>query len=146
MMSIRLPPPVIFLACCMAMWWTPPLYSFPRSEWLIGFLVLFSMVIGVGSLWQFWQAKTSVDPIRLDRTRHLVVEGVYQFSRNPMYLSLASLLLAWGLWLGSVSAVLFWIIFVFCIQQWQIKPEEAYLERSFGEKYLNYKHKVRRWL
>ncbi|MGC6407193.1 methyltransferase family protein [Bisgaard Taxon 45] len=145
-MTIRIPPPVIVLACAAVMWWMPPFYQFPRYEWLVGLCILISGLMGWGSLWQFWQVKTSVDPIRLDKTSVLVVRGIYQFSRNPMYLSLALLLLAWSLWLGSLSAVLVLMVFVFCINQCQIKPEERQLEKLFGEDYLNYKRKVRRWL
>ncbi|HHT7855308.1 methyltransferase family protein [Pasteurella multocida] len=145
-MTIRLPPPVIFLACTAVMWCLPPIYQFPRYEWLVVLCMLMSGLIGSGSLWQFWQAKTTVDPIRLENSSALVVSGIYQFSRNPMYLSLALLLLAWGLWLASLSAVLFLVVFVFCITQFQIKPEERQLEKLFGDAYLDYKQKVRRWL
>ncbi|HDR0996166.1 TPA: isoprenylcysteine carboxylmethyltransferase family protein [Pasteurella multocida] len=145
-MTIRLPPPVIFLACAAVMWCLPPIYQFARHTWLVGLFILMSGIIGSGSLWQFWQAKTTVDPIRLEKSSALVVSGIYQFSRNPMYLSLALLLLAWGLWLASLSAVLFLVVFVFCITQFQIKPEERQLEKLFGDAYLDYKQKVRRWL
>ena len=92
-------------------------------------LFVCSGVIGTLSLWQFWRVKTTVDPIALEKASQLVVSGVYRFSRNPMYLSLALLLLAWGLWLGSLSAVIFLIVFLFSITQLQIKPEEKVLEK-----------------
>lgn len=145
-MKFRIPPPLIFLACATVMWFLPPVYSFPRYLWAITSLLIFASVIGIMSLWQFWRVKTTVDPIALEKASQLVVSGVYRFSRNPMYLSLALLLLAWGLWLGSLSAVIFLIVFLFSITQLQIKPEEKVLEKLFGEEYRSYKQKVRRWI
>lgn len=145
-MKFRIPPPLIFLACATVMWFLPPVYSFPRYLWAITSLLIFASVIGIMSLWQFWRVKTTVDPIALEKASQLVVSAVYRFSRNPMYFSLALLLLAWGLWLGSLSAVIFLIVFLFSITQLQIKPEEKVLEKLFGEEYRSYKQKVRRWI
>lgn len=124
----------------------PALITFPQWLWLIISLVLVSVLIAGMSLWQFLQARTTVSPLALEQTSTLVVTGIYQISRNPMYLSLALLLLAWALWLGSLSAVIFFIIFVVVMTKWQIKQEEQVLEHLFGQAYLDYKQKVRRWL
>ena len=74
-----------------------------------------------------------------------VANGIYRFSRNPMYLSLAGLLVAWAVFAkcGQFSRC---FSFVYLITQWQIKPEEYWLEKKFGESYLAYKKKVRRWI
>ncbi len=78
-------------------------------------------------------------------TDALVVRGPFRFSRNPIYLSMVSLLIGVGIWVNSLwfiglaaSAVvlLFWGV---------ISREERYLERMFGEEYLTYKRRVRRW-
>ncbi|HDR0967073.1 TPA: isoprenylcysteine carboxylmethyltransferase family protein [Pasteurella multocida] len=146
MNNVKLPPPVVFLCCAVAMAYVPALITFPQLLWLIISLVLVSVLIAGMSLWQFLQARTTVSPLALEQTSTLVVTGIYQISRNPMYLSLALLLLAWALWLGSLSAVIFFIIFVVVMTKWQIKQEEQVLEHLFGQAYLDYKQKVRRWL
>ncbi|MFC1166236.1 methyltransferase family protein [Pasteurella multocida] len=146
MNNVKLPPPVVFICCAVAMAYVPALITFPQWLWLIISLVLVSVLIAGMSLWQFLQARTTVSPLALEQTSTLVVTGIYQISRNPMYLSLALLLLAWALWLGSLSAVIFFIIFVVVMTKWQIKQEEQVLEHLFGQAYLDYKQKVRRWL
>lgn len=146
MNKIKLPPPVVFIGCATAMGYVPALITFPQWIWLIASLVFASMLIAGMSLWQFLQARTTVSPLALEQTSTLVVAGVYKISRNPMYLSLALLLLAWALWLGSLSAVIFFILFIVVMTKWQIKQEEQVLEQLFGQTYLDYKQKVRRWL
>ena len=75
-----------------------------------------------------------------------VANGIYRFSRNPMYLSLAGLLVAWAVYLQSAVSFLGIFLFVYLITQWQIKLEEYWLEKKFGESYLEYKKNVRRWI
>ena len=59
-------------------------------------------------------------------------------------LSLAGLLVAWAVYLQSAVSFLGVFLFIYLITQWQIKPEEYWLEKKFGESYLAYKKKVRR--
>lgn len=145
-MKIIIPPPILFIVSALIMWILPPIYLFPRYLILIVILILLSGIVGWGSVWQFFRVKTSVDPIHLKKSHQLVISGMYRFSRNPMYLALALLLFAWGLWLGSVSAVLFVGIFMFVLTEFQIKREEQFLTQRFGQNYLDYRQRVRRWL
>ena len=79
-------------------------------------------------------------------TTQLVSTGIFRFSRNPMYLSLLLMLIAWALWLGNSLAWLGVIVFILVMNRFQIAREEAYLESKFGDEYRRYKQKVRRWL
>src|SRR3954464_11142707 len=63
----------------------------------------FSRVISVAAGRRFREARTAFAPVRPELTTHLVTDGVYSFSRNPMYLGLVLMLIAWALWLGTVS-------------------------------------------
>ena len=76
----------------------------------------------------------------------LVTEGAFRFTRNPMYLGLVLLLAGIAIALGSVGALLPIPVFVWIIQAWFILGEERFLEEIFGEAYLAYKSRVRRWL
>lgn len=90
------------------------------------------------------RAKTSIQPWKPTTT--IITEGVYRYTRNPLYLSLCMLQLGIGLVINNafivvgsfLSALLFYIV--------AIRREEAYLERKFGDEYLEYKTKTRRWL
>jgi len=76
----------------------------------------------------------------------IVEEGPYKFSRNPMYICFA--IGYTGLVLLMDSPVMFLVLgyFIYLMTTIIIKPEEAYLERTFGKQYLDYKQKVRRWI
>ena len=79
-------------------------------------------------------------------TTVLVTSGMYRYSRNPMYLGLVLLTIAatifFGTWLGIVIVV----AFIFLLNLLQIIPEEEALLDIFGEEYIEYKKKVRRWI
>ena len=95
---------------------------------------------------QFFICKTTINPRDFKGTTKLVSTGIFRFSRNPMYLSLLLMLIAWVLWLGNSLAWLGVIIFILSINHFQIAREEAYLESKFGDEYRHYKQKVRRWI
>lgn len=78
--------------------------------------------------------------------RLLITTNLFAFSRNPIYLGFTSLLLGIAICLGSLSPFLLAVNF-FCLANfWYIPFEEKKMESTFGDKYNNYKKKVRRWL
>ena len=76
----------------------------------------------------------------------MVTDGIYRYSRNPMYLGMALLLAAWALWLGNAAAWLGIVLFVALINRYQIRPEERILAAKFGDDYHSYCRRTRRWL
>jgi len=71
---------------------------------------------------------------------------IYQYSRNPMYLGFAIILAAWALALGSPLTLLGVVAFVLYMNRFQIAPEEWALEALFGESFVRYRARVRRWI
>ena len=140
------PPPVIFICCALIMTCLPNPYPFKINALAVYLIVSVSSVITFFSLWQFYKSKANINPIHLEKSNVFVADGIYRFSRNPMYLSLAGLLVAWAVYLQSAVSFLGIFLFIYLITQWQIKPEEYWLEKKFGESYLAYKKKVRRWI
>ena len=100
----------------------------------------------VMSMRAFRKAGTTVDPFHPDEATHLVVDSVFRFSRNPMYVSLTLVLIGWAIWLGSVFNIVVLALFVSYITVFQIEPEEVVLKNLFGEAYREYCSKVRRWI
>ncbi|GAB3104640.1 hypothetical protein GCM10027081_35450 [Cupriavidus yeoncheonensis] len=94
----------------------------------------------------FLRAKTTMNPVRPDTASLLVTDGVFRFTRNPMYLSLLLYLLAWAVYLSNWLALLLLPLFVLYINRFQIAPEERMLSSLFDAQYVAYKGKVRRWL
>ncbi len=149
-MELKIPPAVVFVCFASLMWavgrWLPfGDFEFFGKTWLIGALLLGAILIAGIALVQFFVSRTSIDPLHPVRTTKLVTTGIYQFSRNPMYLALLMILLAWGLWLGNAFNTLTAAGFVYYMNAFQIKPEEIQLQKTFGSKYKQYCTLVRRW-
>lgn len=107
---------------------------------VISFLLLFPAIL------QFYRSKTTVNPLKPENTKVLVIKGVYNYSRNPMYLGMAIILLAWCLYLQNPINLMLFIFFIFYMNHFQIKIEEQALEKIFGEDFVKYKERVRRWI
>ena len=76
----------------------------------------------------------------------LMEGGLFAYSRNPIYVAMAVLLVGSGLAIGHIWALIVVPLFVLLVQQIWIVKEEENLEAEFGQFYRNYKIKVRRWL
>jgi len=120
-------------------------FDFFGRVYLMATLLVLAFILGVAALWQFYKAGTTIDPRKPDRTQVLETKGVYSFSRNPMYLALLLVLLAWGLWLGNAFNTILAAGFVSVMNKLQILPEETALQKKFGKTYGPYCIRVRRW-
>jgi len=116
----------------------------PPYNWSGIFFVVFGIVINVWADNLFKIKKTTVKPDR--EPACLINSGPFSFSRHPMYLGMASILV--GSWIvsGSLITLIFPIIFPVLIQKKFILKEEQTMESIFGDKYRYYKRKVRRWI
>jgi len=92
----------------------------------------------------FKKAGTGIKPF--DEATTLVKDGFYRYSRNPMYLGMCLMLTGSAFLMGSIGALLPIPVFVLIIRNKFVAAEERFLEASFGERYLEYKSTVRRWL
>ena len=97
-------------------------------------------------LFAFGAARTTINPLRPERTSSLVTGGIYGVSRNPMYVGLALILLAWAVYLSALLPFAGPAIFALYITRFQIQAEERVLTGIFGEEYASYCSRVRRWL
>ena len=147
---IFFPPPLIAISLVLIAWaadrywWALSIgdISWTRS---VGYVLLVSsLILIIVSALPFWAHKTSLEP--WEPTSTIIQSGVYRFSRNPIYLAFCVASGGTGfvlnsLWvLGSVLPLV--LVYRFAI----IEREESYLERKFGQHYLDYKSRVRRWI
>ncbi len=107
-------------------------------------LIAAGFFIGSAFIRTFW--KTGQDPDPRTPTPTLLVTGLYRFSRNPAYLGLTAIQLGLGLVLDNPWIILMLIPVVAVIYYGVILPEEAYLQRKFGNEFQDYKTRVRRWI
>ena len=90
------------------------------------------------------RAQTAVDPAK--PTTAIVSDGVFSFSRNPIYLSVTLLYIGISLLFSALWALLLLLPLLVIVQIGVIQREEHYLEHKFGDEYLRYKARVRRWI
>ena len=107
-------------------------------------LVVGGIGITVVAAGTFMKLGTPIIPF--EKSTVVVANGLFRFSRNPMYLGMVIALVGVALFLGSVVVFVPIPIFVWLIYKQFICREEQFLEDLFGEEYLVYKGKVRRWL
>lgn len=145
---VRVPPPAIFLAAAMvgyAAHWQWPVSVRPPGWWGFGVvLIAFGLTLVVWSAGLFVRADTEIAPWRPSTT--LVTNGPYAQTRNPIYLGFALVQLGVGIWADRLAVVLMVIPAVAATNAWVIAREESYLGRKFGEPYLEYARRVRRWI
>ncbi|MBU2713257.1 isoprenylcysteine carboxylmethyltransferase family protein [Zooshikella sp. WH53] len=125
---------------------TPMLFLAGIRMLLVGLCLILGVAVATAGVLIFKNVQTTVNPLRPQNTTCLVKTGVYQFTRNPMYLGLFFMLLGWGCYLANGYALVMSLVFVLYMNHFQIVPEERCLSALFGDEYEAYKQSVRRWL
>jgi protein-S-isoprenylcysteine O-methyltransferase Ste14 len=142
-------PPLIYATAFVVGWliylaFPVPVLPDKLARVIGGLLGLASFPIAITALYALRRAQTTFDTMK--PTTAIVTEGPYRYSRNPLYVSLTLLYLGVALLINVLWIVLLVVPILVVMQRGVIGREEAYLERKFGEEYLNYKARVRRWV
>ena len=146
-----IPPPVVAAALAFCMWLSAPASArelvSPSLRLTLAFaLALCGVAIAVAGSRAFRRAKTTSNPLQPQRASTLVTGGIYQFTRNPMYVGVALVLLGVSVWLWWWPALLGPVAFIGYISRFQVRPEERALADKFGAEYQAYCERVRRWV
>jgi protein-S-isoprenylcysteine O-methyltransferase Ste14 len=150
MRSSRVPPPLWMMLFAASEWLANrflPIASLIRAPYTrlgVGLMVL-ALVPAVSAVVQFRRARTTLHPHHPERASALVTDGVYAWTRNPMYLSLWLLVIGWSVRLGALSGMIIALCFGPLLTRAQIRAEEQALAGRFGDAYASYRAKVRRW-
>ena len=150
-LELRIPPPIVGLLVGLTMWFVAdigpvlPIGAAARYG-VVAILAVIGVAFDLAGLFVFRASRTTINPLTPQRTSTLVTGGVYRITRNPMYLGLCFLLLAWAVYLSTVVAFVGPIVYVGYITRLQIIPEERVLNDLFGDQYVEYAARVRRWL
>ena len=150
-LELKIPPPAVALVVGLAMWRASRygvLEGVP-PHWRIGAALVAASVgaaFDVAGIFAFGRAKTTVNPMKPEKSVALVRSGVYRITRNPMYVGMVFILLAWAVYLTSAWALFGPLVFAAYITRFQIKPEERVLAARFGVEFASYQARVRRWL
>jgi len=148
-MKTKIPPPIIALVMIAIIYLSSLIIepiTFGYQTVISILVVVIGLSCAIPSFRLFAKHKTTISPFTPSETTALVTDGMYRYSRNPMYLGLVLLTIAatifFGTWLGVVIVVVFIFFFFFV----RIIPKEKALLDILGEQCVEYKKKVRRWI
>ena len=147
--GVIFPPPFIYagaLASGLVANWLYRLPFLPRgiSRALGWPLLIAGLTIGFLGLREMKRAQTNVDPYK--PTTAIVVAGPYRFTRNPLYVGMTLIYAGITARANALPAALLLPAVLSVMRRGVIEREERYLERKFGDEYVDYKTRVRRWI
>ena len=138
---------ILALAAGVAAAWLYPLRFVPASVpgvWVGGAIFAIALALAIWAIVTIRQAGTQVETYK--PTTAIVANGPYRFTRNPIYLAMVLGLIGLAIAFDSLWILATLVLFYLVIRYGVVAREEAYLERKFGDVYLGYKSRVRRWL
>jgi protein-S-isoprenylcysteine O-methyltransferase Ste14 len=146
---VKIPPPLLLLSILIIggfiQWMYPVSIVSESLRWPIGIILI---VAGIGTIlysaWLFRKAQTRIEPWKT--TSHIIKTNIYSLSRNPIYFAFLIIGLGVAFMANSLWIVLSLIPLIFLLNTLVIQKEERYLEKKFGQEYLEYKAQVRRWI
>ena len=143
--GVRIPPPFIFLSffligVILRRWMPDAFVSVPLGIFLLAAAIAL-MAWGFATM---LRARTAILPDK--PASQLVSGGPFRFTRNPLYVAMTLGYLSASVWIGSTPSLLLLPLAILVLQKFVIAREEAYLTRRFGDEYLAYQRRVRRWV
>jgi protein-S-isoprenylcysteine O-methyltransferase Ste14 len=147
--GVPIAPPLLFVlpivASLVLEWLVPTSFVHGAFRWILGAIFLLAgLALNIGGF--VTQKRAGTDPIPFHPSTRIVTRGPYRFSRNPMYIGFAFGTLGIAVLVDSAWMLLAVPIALVLIDRLIITREERYLEGKFGEEYLSYKRRVRRWI
>ena len=151
--AVKIPPPAIGILTIIIGYmlgrFVPIMDAFlltePARYWVGGTIVLVAgIALGWWPIRLFRETKQDIKP--WTATPEIVIRGPYGFTRNPMYLMMLLVCIGFSIILDEVWILLLTPVCASVLYLVAIRHEEVYLDRKFGESYLAYKRRVRRWI
>jgi len=147
--GVRFPPPLLYVLGLVIGWLLErryPLASLPRNVALGAGIVLIvsGLAVARAGARTIWKASSSIIPMR--PTTAIVSDGPYALTRNPMYLGMVFIYIGIAFLIRSPWALVLLPLVVLGVDRLVIAKEERYLRGKFGETYVNYCSRVRRWI
>ena len=149
--QVKFPPPLVYIGFLLTGLLLDRLTGrvpdfIPVSPFIMvagGIALLAGVAVMFAGTSRFRQLGNNLEPWK--HANQIVSSGIYRFTRNPMYLGMTLLHLGLALWFRSSWAIILLPVAIIVIRTQVIAREERYLEKKFGDEYLAYKARVRRW-
>ena len=146
---IKIPPPILVMILVISNYFsskTIDLILLPNQDLISIIILLIGALILINPIFKFIKSKTTIDPIKFKKVNKLIISGIYKYSRNPMYLGLLMIVISTSIFFLNIFSITTPLLFYCWINRFQIKREEIFLTEKFGEEYMSYKIKTRRWI
>jgi protein-S-isoprenylcysteine O-methyltransferase Ste14 len=150
-LELKVPPPIAALLAGVAMWVTarllPAIHVASHQRLPLAVIcAALGVIVALLGFSALSQANTTINPVNPEKASAVVTGGIYRYTRNPMYLGLTALLVAWTIWLSVPWVIIGPVAFMLYLTRFQIIPEERIMSSKFGRDYDEYRQRVRRWL
>lgn len=149
MKTIKIPPPILVLILTSLVYFSSTKLEsiyLPYRQTVSVLILIIGLVVIISPVFHFIKSKTTVNPVKFQNVNRLVTTGIYKYSRNPMYLGMILIIISTTVYYLNFLSVFSPLIFYIWINKFQISREEIFLEGKFGNEYLKYKSKTRRWI
>ena len=149
MKSFKIPPPLLVIILTSLVYFSSTkleLIYLPYRQMISTLTLVIGLIIIISPVVNFIKSKTTVNPVKFENVNKLVTTGIYKYSRNPMYLGMIMIIISTTVYYLNFLSIFSPLIFYIWINKFQISREEIFLEDKFGNDYLKYKSKTRRWI
>jgi len=148
-MNNKIPPPIVTFICGLAIYFSKTFFIqfFSYNNNTISlFLLILGLTVFTLAVKAFNRKKTTVNPLEPRQASSLVSTGIFKYSRNPMYLGMLIILLAISFKFNLVGGIVISLFFYLFITKFQILPEEEAMNELFGDEFIEYSNRTRRWI
>ena len=148
-METKIPPPIVTLLFGLSIYFSRGIFQATEIKYSVYIAILF-LILGLSVLISavrlFRKDKTTVNPLSPEQTTKLVTDGIFKYSRNPMYLGMTFILGAIAIFFNMIGGIILIPLFCFYITKFQIIPEERAMSNLFHQDFDKYKQTTRRWI
>jgi len=148
-METKIPPPIVTLIFGLSIYFSRGIFQVVEIKYSFYFgilLLVLGFVILISAVRLFRKDKTTVNPLSPEQATKLVTDGIFKYSRNPMYLGMALVLGSIAVFFNLIGGIILVALFCAYITKFQILPEERAMRDLFLDDFDKYTKVTRRWI
>ena len=148
-METKVPPPIVTLIFGLSIYFSRGIFQVVEIKYSFYFgilLLVLGFVILISAVRLFRKDKTTVNPLSPEQATKLVTDGIFKYSRNPMYLGMALVLGSIAIFFNLIGGIILVALFCAYITKFQILPEERAMRDLFSDDFDKYTKVTRRWI
>ena len=148
-METKIPPPIVTLVFGLSIYFSRGIFQVVEIKYSFYFgilLLILGFIILISAVRLFRKDKTTVNPLSPEQATKLVTDGIFKYSRNPMYLGMALVLGSIAVFFNLIGGIILVALFCAYITKFQILPEERAMRDLFSDDFDKYTKVTRRWI